>query len=71
MAVAELALGMVEPNRIDVSEDFAKAVRDKFRLEPRGTMQLKGKGETRTFYLMGGTLRCPRSALESDANRGH
>ena len=42
-----------EPNRIHVSEDIANAVREKFRLEPRGAMELKGKGQTTTFYLMG------------------
>jgi hypothetical protein len=35
------------------SEDFANAVRDRFRLEPRGMMDLKGKGEPQTFYSMG------------------
>jgi adenylate cyclase len=42
-----------QPNRIHVFEDFVNAVRDKFRLEPRGTVELRGKGETQTFYLMG------------------
>jgi len=42
-----------EPNQIHVSASVASALRDAFELEPRGTLELKGKGETETFFLRG------------------
>jgi adenylate cyclase len=40
-----------EPNRIHVSEAVASKLQGAFDLEPRGTVQLKGKGETTTFFI--------------------
>ena len=42
-----------EPNRIHVSEEVARSLGHAFELEPRGTVELKGKGETATFFLNG------------------
>jgi class 3 adenylate cyclase len=42
-----------EPNRIHVSEAVAGALWDAFRLEARGTVELKGKGGMATFFLGG------------------
>jgi adenylate cyclase len=41
-----------EPNRIQVSQAVATALEGRFEVEPRGAIDLKGKGETRTFFLM-------------------
>ena len=40
-----------EPNAIHVSELVAIALRERFVLEPRGTVDMKGKGETKTYML--------------------
>ena len=42
-----------EPNRIHVSESFAGRVKDRFHLEPRGSLDLKGKGKVTTYLLSG------------------
>jgi adenylate cyclase len=42
------------PGRIQVSEQVAMALGDTFELEPRGEIELKGKGATKTFFLIGG-----------------
>jgi class 3 adenylate cyclase len=42
-----------EPNRIHVSEAVAGALGEAFRLQTRGTVRLKGKGEVTTFFLEG------------------
>ncbi len=42
-----------EPGRVHVSEPVAKALGSSFRLEPRGEIELKGKGRVRSFYLLG------------------
>ena len=41
------------PGRIQVSELCADALRASFELEPRGTVELKGKGATDAFFLVG------------------
>ena len=41
------------PGRIQVSEAVATALGDAFELEPRGAIELKGKGSTETFLLLG------------------
>ncbi len=41
------------PGRIQVSEQVAMALSDAFELEPRGEIELKGKGATKTFFLIG------------------
>jgi adenylate cyclase len=42
-----------EPNRIQVSEAVATALSADFELKPRGTVELKGKGATQTYFLLG------------------
>jgi adenylate cyclase len=42
-----------EPNRIQVSEPVANALQASFELEPRGSIDLKGKGATKTYFLLG------------------
>jgi adenylate cyclase len=42
-----------EPGRIQVSASIAAAAADAFALEPRGLIDLKGKGSTATFFLVG------------------
>lgn len=39
------------PGRIHVSEEFARRVGGKFRLEPRGPVEIKGAGLVNTFFL--------------------
>jgi class 3 adenylate cyclase len=41
------------PNRIHVSTEVADALRDAFLLEPRGTIELKGKGPAETWFVVG------------------
>lgn len=42
-----------EPNRIHVSATLASQLEDRFRLESRGPVELKGKGAVETCYLVG------------------
>ena len=42
-----------EANRIHVSDTVARALGDGFVLESRGSVSLKGKGDTATFFLNG------------------
>jgi adenylate cyclase len=42
-----------EPARIHVSARIAAELADRFAFEPRGTVELKGKGETQTCFLVG------------------
>ena len=42
-----------EPNRIHVSGTLAAQLEDRFRLTPRGTVELKGKGLVETCFLLG------------------
>ncbi|HEX2031927.1 MAG TPA: adenylate/guanylate cyclase domain-containing protein [Actinomycetota bacterium] len=51
--VANRLESSAEPNRIHVSEPVAEALRGTFDLEPRGTIDLKGKGDTKSFLLRG------------------
>jgi adenylate cyclase len=51
--VASRLESSAEPNRILVSEPVAEALRGTFDLEPRGTVDLKGKGDTESFLLRG------------------
>ena len=41
------------PGRIQVSAAVAAGLGDAFELEPRGAVELKGKGSTEVFYLLG------------------
>jgi adenylate cyclase len=42
-----------EPNRIHVSAAVAERLRDAYELEPRGSVELRGKGATETYFLDG------------------
>jgi adenylate cyclase len=42
-----------EPDRIHVSGTLASRLEDRFRLGPRGAVELKGKGLVETCYLLG------------------
>jgi adenylate cyclase len=42
-----------EPGRIQVSEAAHALLKDKFDLEPRGEIEIKGKGRMRTWFLTG------------------
>ena len=42
-----------EPGRIQVSEDVLRELDADFRFEPRGEVEVKGKGRMRTFFLLG------------------
>lgn len=47
-----------EPSTIHVTERTYERLRQQFQLEPRGTIEVKGKGEMRTYVLVG-----PRRSL--------
>ena len=51
--VASRLEATAESGRIHVSADVAEALHGRYRLEPRGMVELKGKGPTETFYLLG------------------
>jgi len=51
--VASRLEATAQPGRIHVSAEVAEALGGRYRLEPRGTVELKGKGPTETFYLLG------------------
>jgi class 3 adenylate cyclase len=42
-----------EPGRIHLTAECRKALGDRFAIEERGTIAVKGKGELRTFWLVG------------------
>ena len=41
------------PGRIHVSDALAAALADRYRLEPRGALEIKGKGSMTTWFLVG------------------
>jgi len=41
------------PNHIQVTGTTYGLLRDEFALEPRGTVNVKGKGDLETWYLVG------------------
>ena len=51
MNVASRLESAAEPGSVHVSEPVADAIRGSFSLEPRGLVELKGKGAVRTFVL--------------------
>lgn len=53
------------PNRIQVTRATYELLRDDFELEPRGTIEVKGKGQMETWYLVG---RQPSAALARKAS---
>ena len=42
------------PGRIQVSATTRHVLQDRFKFEPRGSMQIKGKGMMETFFLVNG-----------------
>jgi class 3 adenylate cyclase len=42
-----------EPGRIQVSDDTRRLIEDTFHLEPRGRVEIKGKGGMDTWWLLG------------------
>ena len=45
-----------ETGRIQVSQDTYARLKDEFILEPRGALDIKGKGRMVTWYLIGRKL---------------
>jgi class 3 adenylate cyclase len=41
------------PNRIQISAATRRHVHERFRLEPHGTVDIKGKGPMETYFLLG------------------
>jgi class 3 adenylate cyclase len=41
------------PGRIHLSDATYALIRDEFECEPRGTIDVKGKGPMRTWFLVG------------------
>ena len=41
------------PSRVQVAQPMYELLKDEFELEPRGTIAVKGKGEMKTWYLLG------------------
>ncbi|KTD15124.1 guanylate cyclase [Legionella gratiana] len=41
------------PNKIHISEKMAFMLEDEFIMEPRGTLEMKGIGTVKTFFLLG------------------
>ena len=41
------------PGRVHVSAETASRLGDAFRLEPRGPIEVKGKGRMETFFVLG------------------
>lgn len=44
-----------EPDRIQVSDDVRRRLDARYDLSPRGEIEVKGKGQTATWYLLGRT----------------
>ena len=51
-----------EPDTIQVTERTYERLRTHFHFEPRGTIEVKGKGEMKTYVLIG-----PRASLRPPA----
>ncbi|HUK60388.1 MAG TPA: adenylate/guanylate cyclase domain-containing protein [Stellaceae bacterium] len=51
-----------EPGRIQISAETARRLGPGWRLEPRGTVELKGLGEVATYFLLGRADAKPRDA---------
>ena len=53
MNVASRMESTGSPGRIQVTESVAKAAWERFEFEDRGLIEVKGKGEMRTFWVTG------------------
>ena len=51
--IASRMEAMSEPGRIQVTEEIYRRLRDRFEFEPRGKVEVKGKGRLDTWYLVG------------------
>lgn len=51
--VASRMESTADPGMIQVSRDTCELLKDAFVLEPRGTINVKGKGDMETWYLIG------------------
>jgi class 3 adenylate cyclase len=47
------------PNRIQVTESTYRRLQGRFRFEPRGAIEIKGKGMMSTYFLVG-----PQAAVD-------
>jgi guanylate cyclase len=56
-----------EPGRIHLSDATYELIRDEFDCEPRGTIEVKGKGPMRTWFLLGERRAHAESARPSVA----
>jgi class 3 adenylate cyclase len=52
-----------EPGKIQVTEAVYETLRQEFLLEPRGELEVKGRGMMTTYWLLG---RKPQSRSETD-----
>jgi class 3 adenylate cyclase len=41
-----------EPGKIQVSEEFYKHIKEDYQCEPRGQIEIKGKGPMNLYFLM-------------------
>jgi len=46
-----------QPGRIHVSAATRQALGDRFRFEPRGRLDIKGRGLIETYFLMGNSCQ--------------
>ena len=42
-----------EPGKIQVTQDTYELIKDEFILRSRGTIEIKGKGQMQTWFLIG------------------
>jgi class 3 adenylate cyclase len=45
-----------EPGRTQVAATTYEFLRDRYRFEERGTIEVKGKGSMKTYFLCGATV---------------
>jgi len=59
------------PDRVQVTEQLQQALAAQFDLEPRGEIEVKGKGRLQTWLLLGRKSSPPVHALAGDAHAIH
>jgi class 3 adenylate cyclase len=59
-------IAMRDPGKIQVSESTYERLRDRYALEYRGVVEIKGKGPMRTYLLEGRT----RARMDTDVASG-